>query len=315
MTRDRERASEGITARGSDTEVAGKPGKRTLSEKLRPHDPAAVPVPKQERTAPGGARGESSALSSSAGIAALGAGGVATDAGVAAAGAMITPTRSWTTVATPGVSGGNECSPEGLSSKFTVVDGGATWGVNLTELITYGTVHVVPWPSLPSTMTTPNTANPVDGGNINNIPGHDNYWKFARDAMKSYSKTGASHHWHSSAASLAHEMTHLNTDWMVTCLGALWPAANVDINALTIPKSWARTAEGARPVLAAKVEARLAALQTALDAIWNAIPDTPGPGAGNGYAAGQAVLDKLIIAVEAYATAKGWMSQPTKSHH
>jgi hypothetical protein len=39
---------------------------------------------------------------------------------------------------------------------------------------------------------------------------------------------------------------------------------------------------------------------------WNANPDTAGMAGANGYIAGRKVLDKLIVAVEAYGKAKGW---------
>lgn len=309
MTRDRQRDNDASTWRETKSEVVGTPGKRTLTEKL-----PAGPLPiqgKQERVARD--HGASSTASSSP------AQGVAAGAGVAAAGAagaMVTPTPALTVDASAGPKGGNECVPNNLASTWTVEDRGASWGVNLTAFTTSGTIHVAPWPSLPSTMVTPNTANPVNGGNLNDIPGHNNYWGFAVDAMKSYTTTGASHHWHSYTASYAHEAAHWTKDWMGTCIAALWPAANVDVNAMSIPKASAPDAVAARPLLAAMISTRFATLQAALDAMWAALPDSPGPSAGVGYAAGQAELDKLIHAIEAYAKSKGWVRRGVaqKSH-
>jgi hypothetical protein len=50
----------------------------------------------------------------------------------------------------------------------------------------------------------------------------------------------------------------------------------------------------------------MAALEAALHATWNPIPDTPGVAGSTGYIAGQAVLNPLIAAVNAYAARKGW---------
>lgn len=59
-------------------------------------------------------------------------------------------------------------------------------------------------------------------------------------------------------------------------------------------------------LLQAKIDARMATLDAALTAKWIPIPDTPGVAGSTGYIAGQAVLDRLIAAVKAYAAKKGW---------
>jgi hypothetical protein len=93
---------------------------------------------------------------------------------------------------------------------------------------------------------------------------------------------------------------------MVTCIGALWPAANTDLDAITIPKADAVSAAAARPLLQAKIDVRMATLDAALTNKWIPIPDSPGVAGSTGYIAGQAVLDPLIAAVKAYAARKGW---------
>lgn len=190
---------------------------------------------------------------------------------------------------------------------WDVVASPTTWGVNITSFTTKGVINVAPWPSKPTDMVTPNTANPVDGGNITDAVGNNN-WKFAVSEMENYHKPGGgrSHHWHAYAASHAHEWAHWNTDWMVTCIGALWPAANTDLDAITIPKASAADAAAAKPLLQAKIDTRMATLWAALVAKWNPIPDSPGVAGSTGYDAGKAVLDPIIASVRAYATTKGW---------
>jgi hypothetical protein len=75
---------------------------------------------------------------------------------------------------------------------------------------------------------------------------------------------------------------------------------------ITIPKASAANVAAARPLLQAKIDARMATLDAALTAKWIPIPDTPGIAGSTGYLAGQAVLDPLIAAVKAYAAKQGW---------
>jgi hypothetical protein len=210
-----------------------------------------------------------------------------------------------------GAAGANNCIPgdaTGASIAWTVVTGATTWGVSVTSFTTTGTINVAPWPSKPTEMVTPNTANPVDGGNIENKPGSNNHWKFATKEMQEYNQSGGgrSSYWHSYEASKAHEWEHWNTDWLKGIVEPLWPAVNTDLDAITIPKADAADEAAARPLLQAKIDVRMKTFDRELTRKWNAVPDSPGLAGANGYTAGQKVLDKLIAAVEAYAKTKGW---------
>ena len=196
----------------------------------------------------------------------------------------------------------------GGSVTWDVVAGASAWGVSITGFTTTGTINVMPWPSKPNTMVTPNTANPVDGGNVQDKAGDKNDFRFAIQEMKEYhmANGGRSSYWHSYDASKAHEQKHWDLDWMVTCIGAWWPTYNTKLDALEIPKASAADAAAARPLLQAKVTALCKELDGKLTTAWNAVPDKPGLAGSNGYDAGQAVLDGLITKVEAYAATKGW---------
>jgi len=106
--------------------------------------------------------------------------------------------------------GGNDCLPGNESLTWAVVDAGATWKANVTAMRVTGEIHVTDWPSAPTTMTVPNTSNPVDGGNINNTAGSANHWQAAIDDMADYDTVGGGRgpNWHSTAASRAHENAH-----------------------------------------------------------------------------------------------------------
>jgi hypothetical protein len=210
-----------------------------------------------------------------------------------------------------GSAGANNCTPgdaTGASIAWTVVAGATTWGVSVTSFTTTGTINVAPWPNKPTDMVTPNTANPVDGGNIENKPGSNNDWKFAIKEMKEYNQAGGgrSSYWHSYEASKAHEWEHWNTDWLKGIVEPLWPAVNTDLDAITIPKADALNEAAARPLLQAKIDARMKTFDRELTRKWNAVPDTPGQAGANGYIAGQKVLNGLISAVQAYGKTKGW---------
>ena len=210
-----------------------------------------------------------------------------------------------------GAATGSDCLPADIlpaDVDWDVVDQGKHWGVKVTAMRTSAQINVNPTPSLPSTMTTPNTANPVDSGNIEDSPGSNNHWKFAISEMKGYHKPsgGRSQHWHSTAASDAHEFAHWNTDWLKKVLGGLWPKANRDIDKITIPKASAVDAAAAQPLLKTKVDARIATANAKSTRDWNAVPDSPGMSGANGYKAGQRVLDGLITSVRDYARRKKW---------
>jgi hypothetical protein len=158
-------------------------------------------------------------------------------------------------------------------------------------------------------MTTPNTPNPVDGGNINNTAGSNNQWQAAINDMADYDTAGvggAGANWHSSGASSAHEWAHWNQDYLADCIPTgNWTGTNTDVDALTVAKTAAADAAAARTALEPRVTSRFRTFVRAVTARWNAIPDDPGAG-GRGYAAGMRVLNGLIANVRAYATSKGW---------
>ncbi|MCA2218931.1 hypothetical protein [Jidongwangia harbinensis] len=211
--------------------------------------------------------------------------------------------------------GGNDCTPGRPTLTWAVVDTGATWKVDVTALRLTGEMHVTDWPSAPSSMTVPNTANPVDGGNINNTAGSPNHWQAAIDDMTDYDTVGGGRgpNWHSTAASSAHENAHWDGDYLGDALPAgNWAQTNTDLDAISIPKASAADAAAARVALEPLVAARLRTFNQAVIARWNVLittTDKPGSG-GRGYAAGQAVLNGLINGVRAYATAKGWNAPP-----
>jgi hypothetical protein len=188
----------------------------------------------------------------------------------------------------------------------------ANWRPDVTSLALAGQVNVHPWPSLPTTLTVPNTPNPVAGGNIDNTAGGTNHWQTAINDMADYHSAGggAGPNWHSTAASSAHEWAHWNTDYVVDSVGSAaggnWPQANADIDGLRQPKAASPTAAAARAALRPRVDARLGTWRTRTVTRWNAIPDSPGVAGSTGYDAGMAVLNGHIAAVRAFATAQGW---------
>ena len=180
-----------------------------------------------------------------------------------------------------GNAAGSDCTPDRPAMKdldWDVKDAGASWGVQITALRTTGKINVNPTPNKPDEMVTPNTANPVDGGNIEKKAGSNNHWEFATKEMREYHAPsgGKSSYWHSTAASDAHEYAHWNTDWMKTSVGGNWPQANKDIDAITIPKADAADATAAKPKLQPKVEARLKTFSDKAIKDWIAVPDTAG---------------------------------------
>ena len=191
----------------------------------------------------------------------------------------------------------------------------ANWGVCVTALNLAGVININPWPSLPNQMVVRNTANPVDGGNINNTPGSLNHFQYAIDDMADYDTAGvggAGKHWHATTASEAHEGAHWEQDFkadsVMSSAGGEWNTANADLNALREAKSSSPDPASARAALAPRANARIDRFVRDVLTRWNAIVatnDVPG-GGGRGYAAGMAVLNSLIAAVRAYKTSKGW---------
>jgi hypothetical protein len=216
----------------------------------------------------------------------------------------------------PTVGGGaNTCTPDpaGSTLVWDVVDAGAQWQVSVTSFTLAGRIQLNPWPSNPTTMTVPNTPNPVDGGNIGDAAGN-NHWQYAMDDLANYDTAGggAGPHWHDTAASRAHEYAHWNEDYIgdavTTAAGGNWAAVNARIDALVVPKAGHADAAAARVALTPLVNAELTTWRRATIRRWNAIistTDTPG-GGGRGYAAGARVLAGHITRIRAYKDSKGW---------
>lgn len=318
--RDRRPASE--RGRGHSSSTTGlTPGKRTLvegqyggsAEAYRGYAPeahAGQPEPKQQRTE--GAlhtqatqitavfvKGSTSPQTSQ--------GGYAPKPDAAAAQQRVGLTGSPTVHA----GGGNSCTLGLEVLDWRVVEDGTNWRADVTALRVSGDIHVTDWPSHPTTMTTPNTSNPVNGGNVNNTRGSANHWQAAIDDMADYDTSGvggAGPNWHSTAASRAHEWAHWNEDYLGSCIPAgNWTQTNQDIDRMTVPKSAHPDAASARTALQPRVDARFNQFVAAVTRQWNVIlaNDVPG-GGGRGYAAGMRVLNGLIGSVRGYAASKGW---------
>ena len=161
-------------------------------------------------------------------------------------------------------------------------------------------------------MTVPNTANPVDGGNINATSGSPNHWQTVIDDMADYDTVGrgAGPNWHATQASHDHEWAHWNEDYVQDALQSAgrWTDVNRSIDAVTVPKASAADAAAARTALEPEVNRLFRAFVAAVTVRWNHLIgtlDKPGKG-GRGYAAGTRVLSGLITRVRTYATSKGW---------
>lgn len=210
--------------------------------------------------------------------------------------------------------GSNDCTPStaGAVIAWDVVSADATnWRADVQSLTLKGQVNVNPWPSNPTSTTTPNTVNPVDGGNITRAN-----FQGAIDDMADYNLAGggAGPNWHSTAASSAHEWAHWNTDYVIDSVGSAaggnWSQANTDIDALTQSKATSATAADAKTALQPRVDSRIATWRSATIARWNAIPDTAGVAGSTGYEAGARVLSGLISSVRTYSITKGWAAPP-----
>jgi hypothetical protein len=206
----------------------------------------------------------------------------------------------------------NDCTPAASTLDFKAVSADATnWRADVQSLTLQGVVNVADWPSNPTSTATPNTANPVDGGNITAAN-----FQSAIDDMADYNTAGGGRgpNWHSTAASSAHEWAHWNTDWIADSVngakGGKWSKANQDIDAIVEPKASSATAADAKTAMQGRVSARLRTFNNAAITRWNAIPDTAGVAGSTGYIAGAAVLATLISSVRTYATTKGWTGTP-----
>jgi hypothetical protein len=211
--------------------------------------------------------------------------------------------------------GNNTCAPNRPTIDWEVVSvaGDNNWHVRVKSVNCTGQINIRPWPSKPNAIVVPNTANPVVGGNINNVAGSANLWSAAVADMGDYNTVGggAGPNWHSTAASSAHEMFHWNTDWMTSSLGAAggnWGATETALEGLTVSALAQLTEADAKAALTKQVDDRFKQFGTAAINYWNntiAPADQPGLG-GGGYAAGQGVLNGLIANVNAFAAGQGW---------
>ena len=224
------------------------------------------------------------------------------------------PARREGVTATPRVdmnAAGSTCTPDDITPAdvdWQAAEDGKKWRAEATALRTAGQINVNPTPNLPNTLTTPNTANAVEGGNIDNTKGGKNHWKFAIKEMKDYHtpKGGRSAHWHSTVASTAHEQAHWDTDWLKNVLGTAWPAARKSIARVSIAKDEAADAATAKAKLDDAVKAKINKFNAKTTKSWNAVPDEPGAWFANGYKAGQKVLNGLIGQVESFAKSQKW---------
>ena len=206
----------------------------------------------------------------------------------------------------------NDCTPSASTVSFDAVSADATnWRVDVKSLTLHGVVNVADWPSKPADTSTPNTANPVDGGNI--TAGN---FQAAIDDMADYNTVGGGRgpDWHSTATSSAHEWAHWNTDWIADSVnsnkGGDWSKANTELDAITEPKATSADPAAAKAAMQGRVNARLRTFNNAAITRWNAIPDTAGVAGSTGYVAGAGVLATLIGSVRTYATSKGWTGTP-----
>ena len=162
-------------------------------------------------------------------------------------------------------------------------------------------------------MTVPNTANPVDGGNITNALGL-NKWDFAKWDLGNYDTPepagGPGPYWHNTSATSAHEWYHWNTDWMVTCIQTVgdWSGTEVDIENYSVSVFDYLTEADAKAALTSSVNARFTTFVNAAGNHWeNVLEPADKPGMGSGaYAAAQAVLNQDIADIESYRISKGW---------
>lgn len=206
----------------------------------------------------------------------------------------------------------NSCIPADCTVSFDAVSADANnWRVDVQSLTLNGVVNVKPWPSNPTSAATPNTANPVDGGNITAAN-----FQSVIDDMADYNTAsgGAGPDWHSTDASSAHEWAHWNTDWIADSVnskkGGNWSKVNGQLDAIKEPKSRSADAAAAKTALQGRVDTRLATFNSAATTRWNAIPDSPGVAGSTGYVAGAGMLATLISSVRTYATTKGWTGTP-----
>ena len=225
---------------------------------------------------------------------------------VQATNSLVTPTQSFSW----GSSGNNFAPAYPVLTTWHLVSVGNNWMPRIDVMTCSGSGNIQAWASAPTTMTTPNTANPVVGGNINNTVGSWNRWSYASGDLANYSSGGAGPHWHRTAASSAHEHYHANVDWMNSCVATAgdWAGTEIDIEAMTVPWATYLTEAQARAALLTQVNARFLTHGIAAAIHWNSViipADRPG-GGGGAYAAGAAVLANDISSIESFRVGQGW---------
>jgi hypothetical protein len=160
-------------------------------------------------------------------------------------------------------------------------------------------------------MTVPNTANPVNGGNINNTVGSSNRWSYAKSDMGDYDTVGGGRgpDWHSTSASQAHEKYHWDTDWMTLSIkgaaGGNWSATETILEGYNVSVFTYLTEADAKTASTTQFDARFTQFKSDAWTKWNAEGDSPGQGCG-AWGAGQSVLNGYIANVESYRISKGW---------
>lgn len=208
------------------TQATHAPGKQTLTEQLEIRSAESPHGGNTEHTQlenPAG-RGTATTMAVQTTIPGKGQGSPetregATQAPTDAASGELTAHSAVAPGGAPAVgAGANDCVPSTASAVVTwnVMDAGANWRADVASLTLSGRIRINPWPSSPTSMTVPNTPNPVVGGNINNTAGSANHWQAAIDDMADYDTAGggAGPNWHSTAASTAHEWAHWNGDYV-----------------------------------------------------------------------------------------------------
>jgi hypothetical protein len=208
-----------------------------------------------------------------------------------AANAVTVPTKN-PTINNPGADNSVTPAPSVLTWDVYFDQADRSWHVRVTKMETKGTINIDPWPAA-------GTPNPVVGGGNVTEANH----KTIIDDLEDYHTVGggAGPVWHSTAASLAHEMFHWNTDWMVTSIGATWPGSEIAIENVSIPEGAHCLPAEARVVLQPLVDPLVATFWVNAVNIWTPIPDDPGVAGSGGYDAGAAVLNGIIDQIKELA--------------
>ena len=200
---------------------------------------------------------------------------------------------------------GSTCLPDDITPtrrRLGVVEKGKRWKAKVSAMRTSGQINVNPTPNNPNTMTTPNTVNPADGGNLNNTKGRQQLMETsAIKCMENYhtSKGGRSGYWHSTVASTAHENAHWDIDWKRTSfrvcgLGQWRDRASSRSRERSSANGGAADAAAAKLALKPKVERKISKMDADQYKSWQCGPDDPGKFFANGYLAGEKVRSTVL---------------------